>query len=120
MCNNESNAFNLCISSDAENNYYPILNDNSNANSFINCSNNRPSGYIFDNYSLSYKPCYSSCKECIGIGDNYNHLCLECIDNYYLNDTNCYENCSYYYYFDDLHIHHCTEDNNCPEERNKL
>ena len=58
--------------------------------------------YIFDNFSLSYKPCYSSCKECIKIGDNYNHQCLECFDNYYPNDTNCYKNCSYYYYFDDV------------------
>ena len=45
---------------------------------------------------------------------------MQCIDNYYLNDTNCYENCSYYYYFDDLHIHHCTEDEKCPENKSKL
>ena len=109
-CNNESNINDLCLSCNIGNNYYPILNSNSNINSYINCSNYTPTGYIFDNFT--YKPCYSTCKVCLGIGDNYNHQCLECIDNYHLNETNCYKNCSYYYYFDDLHLHHCTESQN--------
>ena len=94
------------------------MNKNSLINSFINCSNYTPSGYIFENYT--YKPCYSTCKECVKIGDNYNHQCSKCIDNYYFYNTNCYENCTYYYYFDDLHIHHCTKENNCPENKSKL
>ena len=119
-CDSESNSNDLCLSCNILNGYYPILNDNSNTNSFFNCLNYTPSGYLFDNYTLSYKPCYSSCKECTKIGDNYNHQCLQCIDNYYLKDTNCYENCSYYYYFDDLHTHYCTENKKCPEDKSKL
>ena len=59
---------------------------------YIDCSNYTPSGYIFDNYNLSYKPCFPTCKDCIKVGDNYNHQCLSCIDKYYLNGTNCYKN----------------------------
>ena len=117
-CNNESNSNNLCLSCNIENGYYPILNDNSNINSFINCSNDSLSGYILDNFA--YRPCYSTCKECIKIGDNNNHQCSKCIDNFYLNETNCYQNCLYYYYFDDSNIHHCTEDKKCPDNKNKL
>ena len=119
-CNNESNINDLCLLCNIENNYYPIINNTSNINSYINCSNYTPSGYIFDNYSLSYKPCYSTCKECKELGDNYNHQCLSCNENYYLNDTNCFENCTYYYYFDNLHIYHCTEDDKCPSDKSKL
>ena len=75
-CNQESHINNLCLSCNVDNKYYPILNNNSNTNSFIDCYNYAPSRYIFDNYSLSYKPCYSSCKECSKIGDNNNHQCL--------------------------------------------
>ena len=119
-CNNERNINNLCLSCNVNNNYFPIDNNISINNSYINCSNSTPLGYIFDNYSLSYNPCYSSCKKCFDIGDNYNHKCLECIDNYYLNDTNCYENCTSYYYFDIYHKYYCTEDNNCPDNKSKL
>ena len=54
------------------------------------------------------------------MGDNYNHQCIACIDEYYLNIANCFKNCTYYHYFDDLHIHHCTIDEKCPEDKNKL
>ena len=118
-CNKESNINNLCLSCNIQNNYYPILNNN--INSFIDCYNYAPSGYAFDNLTFSYKPCYSTCKECIKIGDNFNHQCSQCIDNYYLDYTNCYKNnCTYYYYFDESHVHHCTENKNCPENKNKL
>ena len=94
------------------------INYNSNIGGYYNCSNYTPSGYVFDN--LSFKPCYSTCKECISIGDNYNHQCSVCIDNYFLNNGNCYKNCNYYYYFDDFNIHHCTEDEYCLYNKNKL
>ena len=119
-CNKESNIKDLCLSCNIKNKYYPILNNNSNINSFIDCFNKTPSGYIFDNFSLSYKPCYPSCKECRKIGDNYNHQCLECIDNYYLNNQSCYKKCLYYFYFNDLHIHQCTEEEKCPDNKTKL
>ena len=118
-CNNESIVNDLCLSCNIENNYYPIINNISINNLNINCSNSTPSGYFFDNNSLSYNICYSSCKECFSIGDNYNHQCKECIDDYYLNNTNCYKNCSYYYYFNNSHGY-CTEDEKCPENKRKL
>ena len=119
-CNDESNMNDLCLTCKIENNYFPIINNNSIINSYFNCFNYTPSGYYFDNYSLSYKPCYMTCKKCITIGDAYNHQCTECIDNYYLTETNRYQNYTYYYYFDDLHAYHCTKDKNCPENKSKL
>ena len=85
-CNDESNINDLCLSCNTENNYYPIINNNSNS-SYIDCYNFTPSRFAFDNDSLSYKPCYSSCKECKALGDNYNHQCSQCIDGYYLNNN---------------------------------
>ena len=117
-CNKESNINNLCLSCNIENKYYPIINNFTKNNSFINCSNYIPSGFVFDNFT--YKACYSTCKECLKVGDNYNHQCLSCIDNHYLNNTNCISNCSYYYYFDDSHVGHCTEERKCPENKTKL
>ena len=32
--------------------------------------------------NLVYKPCYWTCKKCIGDGDLFNHNCLSCIDGY--------------------------------------
>ena len=115
-CDFESSMNDLCLSCNIENNYYPITNNNS----YIYCYNYTPSGYIFDNSVLSYNHCYSTCRECIKVGDIYNHQCSECIDNYYLSKTNCYKNCPHYYFFDELNIHHCTLDKNCPENKSKL
>ena len=114
----KSNINNLCLSCNIDNNYYPIKNKISINNSYINCSNYAPLGYIFDNYSLSYKSCYPTCKKCLGVGDNYNHRCVECIDNYYLNDTNCYENCEYYYFNNDLNGFY-TYDDYCPKNKSR-
>ena len=80
-------------------------------------------GYYLDNDI--YKPCYKSCKSCNEGGNEINHNCVECITNYFfLNVTkynnNCYEKCVYYYYFDSSSIYHCTINNQCPEEQNKL
>ena len=123
-CNNyslDSIQNNLCISCNNKKGYYPIINNNSNDNSFIDCYNN-PNGFFLDNNI--YKPCYSTCKKCNGNGDKKNHYCIECIDNLFFNtyekDNNCYEKCNNYYYFDSDGKYHCTNNYNCPEEQNKL
>ena len=75
-CNKESNINDLCLSCNTEDNYYPIINNNSNINKYYNCSNNTPIGYALDNFT--YKPCYSTCKECKTIGNNYN-INVQCV-----------------------------------------
>ena len=100
-CSLESNTYNLCISCNTEDNYYPKYNDSLNKNSFINCYNITPERHILDNNI--YKPCYETCYNCKGIGENNNHNCISCITNYSFihdNNDNCYKNCEYYYYFD--------------------
>ena len=68
--NDENHNCSECIS-----NYY-LKNDNS-----TNCYTGDVEGYfLFDN---KYQKCYSTCKNCIGFGNEENHNCSECIPNYY-------------------------------------
>ena len=91
------------------------------------CYNISPVGYYFDKENEIYKKCYEACNKC-NIGGNISkHNCLECKDNYIfhknnLNILNCYEKCNYYYYyyFNKLNEYHCTMEENCPEQYNKL
>ena len=115
-CSLESNTYNLCISCNTEDNYYPKYNDSLNKNSFINCYNITPERHILDNNI--YKPCYETCYTCKGIGENNNHNCISCITNYSFihdNNDNCYKKCEYYYYFDNENNFNCTNENKCPE-----
>ena len=119
-CSDESIKYNLCIT--CNNNYYPKYNDSSNKFNFINCYN-KSDGYFLDNNI--YKPCYSTCKKCNITGDANKNNCIECIDNYIFinnneNNTNCYKKCDYYYYFDSFNRYFCTEDDQCPNEYQKL
>ena len=99
-CNLDSSKNNLCISCNNENNYYIKENDDSNKFGYINCYNQAPNGYYFDNTNKKYSPCYKSCKSCTEVGNAENHKCTNCYSNSTLNDTNCYEICDYFYYFD--------------------
>jgi len=110
-CNLESAQNNLCLSCNINNSYYPILNNDSINDTFINCYNQSIKGYILDN--LFYKPCYNICKNCIGIKDENDNKCLDC-------KLNCYKECNYYYYFNENNEYYCTETNKCPEKYNKL
>ena len=108
--------------------YKGICYDTCPNNTYVSSENSylcqdSPEGYYLD--KNIYKPCYKSCKSCNEGGNEINHNCFECITNYiFLNVTkynnNCYEKCSYYYYFDSSNIYHCTINNQCPEEQNKL
>ena len=91
------------------------------------CIYEQPREYYFDSYDNLYKKCFNSCDLCFGEGNITNNNCIKCKPNYaffkeseFINDTNCYEICNYYYYFDESNIYHCTIDNLCPEEYNKL
>ena len=122
-CSIESNKYNLCVSCNNENNYYEKLNDPLNNNPFINCYNETPEGYSLDNNI--YKPCYYSCKNCAGFGNESNNKCISCKIGYdfksdFENDTNCYEICEHYYFFDSKKKYYCTSNDSCPIEYNKL
>ena len=107
----------FCISCNTNDNYYPILNDTLNNNSFINCYNEIPFGYALEDNI--YKPCYSTCVNCPKIGNKINHECSSCILGYHFNifekNGNCYNICEFYYYFDDIGEYHCTSEKKCPE-----
>ena len=57
-------------------------------------------GYYFDNISLHYESCYSSCKTCDKSGSETQHNCIECKEEYnsvtnFLNYKNCFMNLSW-------------------------
>ena len=115
-CSIESLKANLCISCNTD--YYPKIDDSQNKNLFIKCYK-EPEGYYLDNGI--YKPCYSSCKNCSGFGNESNNNCTECKSGYILdNIENCYEICPFFYYFDASNKYQCTDYYNCPNEYNKL
>ena len=115
-CSIESLESDLCISCNTD--YYPKIDDIPNENSFMKCYK-EPEGYYLHNNI--YKPCYSSCKNCSGFGNESNNNCTECKSGYILeNIENCYEICPFYYYFDSSNKYQCTDYYNCPNEYNKL
>ena len=74
----------LCIK--CKDNYYPMLNDKSNKNGFINCyKNNSLEKYYLDNDDLIFKSCYKSCKTCDKNGTIEKHNCITCDTNYEFN-----------------------------------
>ena len=91
---------NFCISCNTKYNYYPVFNNITNNNSFINCSNQIMEGYYFENKTNCYMPCFPSCKFCFGAGDAHYNNCSECYEDYVLNNYNCLNKCGNYYYFD--------------------
>ena len=119
-CSEESNQYNLCIS--CNNAYYPKLNDPKNIKTFIECYKD-PEGFFLQNEK--YVPCFSTCKKCNEYGNEYEQKCLECISthefkNESINISNCYQKCENYYYFDKDNKYHCTINEECTSEYNKL
>ena len=82
-----------------------------------------PEGYYLqDNI---YEKCYSSCKTCNGEGNDNNHNCINCISDFIKineigKEKNCYKKCDYYYFFDNTGNYHCTSNNECEGQFNKL
>ena len=50
-------------------------------NTYIYCYENKD-GYYFDDKSLEYKLCYTSCKKCNISGNDNEHNCIECKEGY--------------------------------------
>ena len=97
-------------------------NNNQNSNE---CSDGKPIGYYLDLNEDIFKKCFENCKFCYGEGNERNNNCLECKSNFIFlnessNDNNCYEKCDFYYYFDKEGIYHCTLEEACPNNYNKL
>ena len=119
QCSKESVQKKLCDSCNNDEGYYQKYNDPINIDGYINCYNDIPEGYHLDINNM-YMPCYKTCKTCDETGIITNHKCTSCYSNSTFNDSNCYEICQHHYYFDKTKEYHCTEDDNCPNEYNKL
>ena len=122
LCDEGSKEINQCIGCNYDMGYYPKKDDNTNVSPYINCYKNPENYYLNDQI---YEPCYFSCKYCTSLGNETNNKCLECISthekkNDFENDDNCYEKCPFNYYFDSDKIYHCTTENKCPDDYNKL
>ena len=109
-CTKESFSYNdLCVICNTDEGYFPMEIDPNNFGEFINCYQNL-SGYYLD--TNIYKPCYSTCKNCDGKGNDSNNNCNECYDNYIFdsNKKNCYDKCATnYYYFDENEDYKCVD-----------
>ena len=64
-----------------------------NSISYIICYEYKE-GYYFDDNTLNYKPCYSSCKKCNISGNETGHNCIECKEDYNFEfNYSIYKNC---------------------------
>ena len=120
----ESFLYDLCISCNIEQNYFPAsYPDDSFLHGFIECfnENTKPINFYFDNSDKKYKPCYETCLTCSKGGNSQINNCLTCDTNYIkkpedLNTTNCVTECFYLYYFTPFGQYKCTNNSYCPEE----
>jgi surface protein len=70
-CSKESMINELCITCNNSFGYYKKYD--LNQSKFINCYKGIVDGYYFDEYNEIYIPCFSSCKNCGGIGNKENN-----------------------------------------------
>ena len=118
-CNLDSVNNNLCITCENSLNFYK-KEDLNLINGYIDCFMGEQDNYYLDINTNLYKRCHKNCKSCTELGNIQNNKCTECFSNSTLNGSNCYEICQYYYYFDDSGEYICTQDENCPNIKNKL
>ena len=122
----QSYIYNLCITCNEEQNFYPAqFPDSSFLHGFIECYNNdtKPINFYFDDSNKKYKPCYETCHTCEKGGNGDMHNCLTCDINHKKepgdNKTqNCITECAYYYYYSLYGQYKCTNNSICPEEAN--
>ena len=124
-CSKESKNYNLCVSCNNEEGYYPKIDDQNNIHPYINCYNNQTisNGYYLNISTGYYEKCYETCNKCNELGDENNNKCTECISTHefksdFDNDFNCYQKCDKYYYFDSSKKYYCVD--NCTEEYSNL
>ena len=77
----ESAKYNLYISCNIEDNFFP---KNDFLHGFIDCYNNniKPINFYLDNLAKIYKPYYETCLTCNEGGNSKNNKCLTCDINY--------------------------------------
>ena len=116
-CTEESLEEDSCL--ECNEGYFPKLDDIPASPNYRKCFKDPPKYYFYPENQI-YKPCYPSCENCYGDGNDDFHNCSKCGSNKifavkYL-DKNCYENCKYYYYFDNDNKYKCTEKDECPDD----
>ena len=127
-CDEESNARNLCIKCNNNNNYFElklnnqIKEDNQN---YIECysEETKISNYYLNKKDKVFEPCFYTCGTCKELGNQNDHKCLSCANNYRINpykNNSCVMECKYFFYFSNFGEYKCTTDNQCPEEANIL
>ena len=123
-CTEESLKDNLCVTCKENEGYYKKSDEPPYSNNYIACYKDPPKYYL-DNTAKKYNPCYPSCQQCNGNGNDNFHNCKICdlktsfaiIKNHNGKETkNCYKNCSYYYYFDNNNEYQCTFKKECPDD----
>ena len=121
-CSEQSKHYNLCVTCNKGNGYYPKKDDINNIDEYINCYNNNTIGnsYYLNSDSNKYELCHSNCLKCSGAGSDINNECIICKEGMSLiknknNIINCYNKCGHYYYFDEYNNYQCTNDYKCHE-----
>ena len=120
-CNNctlESISNDLCITCNTKIGYYQKKNELIE-NSFINCYNEIPEEYYFDEIEQMYKHCHTDCK-CLDLDNLNNHKCSNCNQTLIRIKGNCYKKCDHYYYFNNSNEYQCTSTEICPDEFSKI
>ena len=120
----ESAHYNLCITCNIDEQYYPALfPENDFLHGFTECYNSttKPINFYLDSSDNKYKPCYETCLTCNKGGNSENNNCLTCEINYikkpdYPNSTNCVTECYYSYYYSAFGQYKCTNNSICPDE----
>ena len=121
-CTEESNELNLCVTCNNDKGYY-LKSDDPGFNGFVNCYKEPEGYYLVDKV---YEPCYPSCRNCTGRGNDENNMCTACKEGFefkndFENDYNCYKKCDfYYYYYDSYNKYQCINNGSCPDNLNKI
>ena len=124
-CTEDSLEYDLCITCNEGDNYYPKSDENLNISNFINCYKS-PAKYYLNTSAKEYMPCYNTCQSCYTLGTYEFQNCTKCDPNFSaafpITDSlfNCYPNCQYYFYFDDNKTYHCTKEPECPSDFSML
>ena len=122
----ESAVYDLCITCNIEQQYFPALFPETDfLHGFTECFNSitKPVNFYFDNSHNEYKPCYETCLTCNEGGNGENNNCLTCEINYikkpeFPESNNCVTECFYSYYYTSFGQYKCTNSSSCPEEAN--
>jgi hypothetical protein len=127
-CDEESNARNLCIKCNNNNNYFELKLKNQiieNNQNYIECYSEETKipNYYLNKKDKVFESCFYTCGTCKELGDQNDHKCLTCANNYRRNphkNNSCVMECKNFFYFTNFGEYLCTIDNQCPEEANLL